>query len=288
MKKIAFINNKGGVSKTASSIAVANILADEHNKKVLLVDIDPQRNTTARFSEIDYFDIFERLMESQDGKIYKDDEKSIEDILMDPSIDLHTVIQKTKYDNIDIIPAQLTLSAVEEAIPKEYKKKIAPHSRLKVSLEQVEDEYDYCIIDCGPSVGILNVNALNASDEVYIPLRPDGDSLIGMAITRNLIEEIREWNENLEIGGVFFTCFNNRERMSTEMFEYLDNFLENYDFTLLPIIVGNATIVKQASVTQASLLELDKKNKITNQYRELCEYILAPNKKIFLKNYKAQ
>ena len=282
MKKIAFINNKGGVSKTASSIVVANILADEFNKKVLLVDIDPQRNTTSRFSETNYFDLFENLMEDPDGDTHTSEEKTIEDILLNPKLDLHCVIQQTNYKNIDILPARLTLSNAEERLRSDFAKGPV-QTRLKSALKQVDNEYDYCIIDCGPSVALLNVNALAAAEDVYIPIRPDGDSLVGMAITRNLVETISEWNSDIEIAGVFFTCYNPNENMSTQMYDYLQDFLKDYDFPLLPIKIGNSTNVKKSSVVKASLSEIDPKGRVTNQYRKLCEYIIAPNKKEFLK-----
>lgn len=281
MKRIAFINNKGGVSKTTSTIAVANILADEYGKKVLLVDMDPQRNTTTRFTETDYFDIFENLMYGKD--IMRED-KSIEDVLMDPGIDLKGVIKKTKYTNIDILPAQLTLSSIEETLRQDYKKGYI-QTRLKEALMQVDDDYDYCIIDCGPSVGLINVNALVAAEDVYIPIRPDGDSLVGMAITRNLVNEVANLNESLEIAGIFFTCFKSREKMSKGMRQYLEDFLSEFDLQLLPIEIGVSAIVAQQTTTKLSLSELDDKSKITNNYRDLVKYIIAPNKKLFLKDY---
>lgn len=281
MKRIAFINNKGGVSKTTSTIAVANILADEYGKKVLLVDMDPQRNTTTRFTETDYFDIFENLMYGKD--IMRED-KSIEDVLMDPGIDLKGVIKKTKYTNIDILPAQLTLSSIEETLRQDYKRGYI-QTRLKEALMQVDDDYDYCIIDCGPSVGLINVNALVAAEDVYIPIRPDGDSLVGMAITRNLVNEVANLNESLEIAGIFFTCFKSREKMSKGMRQYLEDFLSEFDLQLLPIEIGVSAIVAQQTTTKLSLSELDDKSKITNNYRDLVKYIIAPNKKLFLKDY---
>lgn len=280
MKKIAIINNKGGVSKTASSVALANIMAKDYGKRVLLVDMDPQKNTTSRFTEVNFYEIFEALMKNPNGVI-ANKEPSVEDVLLNPCIDLHTVIKRTPYENIDLLPAELTLSNAEEKLRTEYVN--GPiQTRLKTALKQVEDEYDYAIIDCGPSVALLNVNALCAAEEVYIPLRSDGDSLIGVAITRNLVEQIAKWNGELEIGGVFFTCFNKRERMGREMFLYLDAFLKDYDFPLLPITISNSTIVKQASVTKLSLDEIDEDATVSKQYKQLCGYIVAPNRTLYL------
>ena len=243
--------------------------------------MDPQRNTTTRFTETDYFDIFENLMYGKD--IMRED-KSIEDVLMDPGIDLKGVIKKTKYTNIDILPAQLTLSSIEETLRQDYKRGYI-QTRLKEALMQVDDDYDYCIIDCGPSVGLINVNALVAAEDVYIPIRPDGDSLVGMAITRNLVNEVANLNESLEIAGIFFTCFKSREKMSKGMRQYLEDFLSEFDLQLLPIEIGVSAIVAQQTTTKLSLSELDDKSKITNNYRDLVKYIIAPNKKLFLKDY---
>lgn len=282
MKTIAFINNKGGVGKTASVTTIGHMMATLHNKRVLLIDLDPQGNTSSRYSKIDFFEIFLSIMERRPAQT----ELSIEDVLMDTSLDIHEAIKQTNYENLDIIPSHLTLSEVEERLkadittPQQFK--------LKQQLKKVADEYDYCLIDCSPSISILNINGLTASDEVYIPLKNDGDSCIGLAITRNLVETVSDYNPQLHIGGVFMTQYNNRKNVAKELYAILQDILPQYGIPLLPIQIGTTKFLEENTLEQKPLLEVDSgKNKCnaTLAYMDLTEYMLAPNKEIFLANY---
>lgn len=111
MKTIIFLNNKGGVGKTASVTTIAHMLAEEFHKKVLLVDLDPQMNASCLYSEIDFVNLFSRIHSGED---VAPDTYSIEDLLLDPELDIHKCIRKTDYENLDIIPSYLTLSEAEE------------------------------------------------------------------------------------------------------------------------------------------------------------------------------
>ena len=112
MKTIIFLNNKGGVGKTASVTTIAHMLATEFKKKVLLIDLDPQMNATCMYSDIDFVKLFSRVYQNQN--LYGNDYKSIEDLLLDSNMDIHECIRKTKYENLDIIQSYLTLSEAEE------------------------------------------------------------------------------------------------------------------------------------------------------------------------------
>lgn len=282
MKTIAFINNKGGVGKTASVTTIGHMMATLYNKKVLLIDLDPQGNTSSRYSKIDFFEIFLSIMERRPAQT----ELSIEDVLMNPGLDIHEAIKNTNYKDLDIIPSHLTLSEVEERLkadittPQQFK--------LKQQLKKVADEYDYCLIDCSPSISILNINGLTASDEVYIPLKNDGDSCIGLAITRNLVETVSDYNPKLHIGGVFMTQYNSRKNVAKELYAILQDILPQYGIPLLPIQIGTTKFLEENTLEQKPLLEVDSgKNKCaaTLAYMKLTEYILAPNKDVFLTQY---
>lgn len=126
---------------------------------------------------------------------------SIEDALMDPKLDIHKCIIHTKYENLDIIPAYLTLAEVENRLQADI---TTPQQfRLRMQLEKIEDEYDYCLIDCSPSINILNINGLVAADEVYIPTKTDGNSCLGIAISYNLINTVQAYNPRLKVAGIF-------------------------------------------------------------------------------------
>ena len=268
MKTIAFINNKGGVGKTASVTSVAHMLATRYNKKVLVVDTDPQMNTTMMFSNVDFVSIF--------NKIYKggmeNTAKNIETLLLNRNVDIHDCILHTDYENLDIIQSCLALSEAEERIKGDV---ISPQQfKLKRHLKKVEDEYDYCIIDTSPSLSIININGLVAADEIYIPLKCDGGSLLGVAIIMSIVDVVRESNPELKVGGMFFTQWNGRKNVSKAVYELLNDSFGEY---IIPITIATNKNIEEGSLMQIPLLAYDNgknKCKATKDYIELTEYIL--------------
>lgn len=268
MKTIIFLNNKGGVGKTASVTTIAHMLATEFNKKVLLIDLDPQMNSTCMFSEIDFVRLF--------NSIYNGDtvseQRSVEDLLLDKDIDIHKCISKTKYEGLDIIPSYLTLSEAEERMKGDVK---SPQQfRLQKHLKNVQDEYDYCIIDSSPSVSIVNINGLASADQVYLPLRCDGGSLLGVAITMSLISTVQDYNPRLQVGGMFFTQWNGRKNVSKVVYDLLENTFGDY---ILPTHISVSKNIEEGSLTQEPLLAYDagrNKCNATNDYLALTKYIV--------------
>lgn len=284
MKVISIINGKGGVAKTASAVTLAHMIATIHEKKVLLIDLDPQGNTSGIFSQTDFMEIFFSILERRKA----DTELSVEDVLMNPDLDIHEAIRHTDYDGLDIIPSHLTLSECEERLKADI---TSPQQfKLRAQLQKVKDEYDFVIIDCSPSISILNINGLTASDEVYIPLCSDGNSCIGMAITNNLVKTVSNYNPGLKIAGVFMTRYDARKNVSRTIYELLEKILPEYNIPLLPITIPVTKLLEENTFEQKPLLEVDcgrKKVKATLAYMDLAEYVVAPNKKLFLKNYNA-
>lgn len=278
MKTLIFLNNKGGVGKTASTTTIAHMMAAYFGKRVLCIDLDPQMNTTSMYGEVDFIELF--------MKIYKGSATStvpsVEDLLLNRDMDIHSCIQKTKYDHLDYIPSYLTLSEAEERLKADVR--TPQQFKLAKHLEKVKDEYDYCIIDASPSVSILNINGLVAADEVYLPMRCDGGSLLGAAITMNLIKTVSEYNPKLRVGGMFFTQWNGRKNVSKTVYGLLEDV---FGSMLLPITISTSKNVEECSLSQVPLLSYDSrktKGKTTCEYLKLTEYILAGNKKEYLKN----
>lgn len=274
MKKIIFFNNKGGVGKTASVTTVAHMLATVYQKKTLLVDLDPQMNTTMMYTDMNCLEIMKRIYKNTLVK----GSLGVEDLLLQwGDVDAHTCVRHTKYENLDIIPSFLTLSEAEERLKADI---WAPQQmKLKTRLAQLESEYDYCIMDSSPSISMVNVNGLCAADEVYIPVHCDGGSLLGASITMNLIRTVQGYNRGLEVAGMFFTRFNPRKIVSKEAYNYTQ---ETYGELLLPITIGISKNIEEGSLVQYPLLEYDhttgaKKNKVTEQYLELTDYIIHRN-----------
>lgn len=268
MKTIIFLNNKGGVGKTASVTTIAHIMATKYHKKTLLIDLDPQMNSTTMYSEVDFVKLFYNIYKGTCEKA----EKSVEDLLLNRDMDIHECIQHTEYENLDIIPSYLTLSEAEELMKADVK--TPQQFRLQRHLRAVQDEYDYCIIDSSPSVSIINVNGLVAADEVYVPLRCDGGSLLGVAIIMNLFDAVSEYNAGLKIGGMFFTQWNGRKNVSKSVYQLLSEVFGEY---ILPITISTSKNLEESSLVQTPLLAYDKgknKCKATQDYLALTEYIL--------------
>lgn len=188
MKTISVINLKGGVAKTLTAGSVAHILAVFYNKRVLLVDNDKQGNTSKAFGVHSY------------------DEKSISDILTARRIDPHEVIKRTRYENIDVIPANMTLIHANLEVLMDSGR--PQQTRLRAALNPIAGEYDYCIIDNAPDINISTINALVASDDVIIPIKIDEYAFDGLAELKEQIENTRDdLNPRLRLAGCLITCF---------------------------------------------------------------------------------
>lgn len=268
MRTISIINNKGGVGKSSSSAIIAHMLS-QMGKRVLYCDVDPQGNGSSIFNKIDEIELLANLIQGID--IYEG-EATVQDLFINSKMDIHDSIKKTEYKNLDVIPALLTLSEIEEQLKADIK--IPQQFRLKNHFKAIQDEYDYCIIDCSPSISILNVNALAASDEVYIPLRCDGWSAIGVVVSKRLIDTVSEYNPSLKIGGYFFTHFNSRKKISKNILSLLNVILPEY---FIPITIPQSKLIEEMSLSGIPLGESDKnrKQRITQNYWQLTQFIMA-------------
>ena len=181
---IAMCNQKGGVGKTTSSINIAGALA-QYGRRVLIVDFDPQGAATVGLG------INANALEN-----------TIYTALFNPRMDVHEVIQHTKFDGLDIIPANIDLSAAEVQLVTE----VGREQILASVLRPIINEYDAIIIDCQPSLGLLTVNALTAADGVIIPVAAEFFALRGVALLMQSIEKVQSRiNPSLEIYGVLVT-----------------------------------------------------------------------------------
>ena len=174
MRTAAIVNLKGGVGKSTTAINLALIMATVYKYRVLLVDNDIQANVSKFFGVHSY------------------DYKSMENVLRDTDTMAEDVIRSSGRVGLDIIPANMNMdaAAVDLMLDQEANQIV----RLKDVLDQVEDQYDYCFIDCPPGVGINVLNALAAAEDVIIPIKVDKDALDGMEELTEVIEEIRPYN----------------------------------------------------------------------------------------------
>ena len=187
MKTVSIINLKGGVAKTLTAGSMAHILATYHDKRVLLIDNDKQGNTSKMF------------------EVHSYEEKSISDVLT-RRINVNSVIQGTRFDAIDVMPANMNLIRANLEILMDSTR--PQQTRLRDALEPVTGKYDFCIIDNAPDINISTINALVASDEVIIPIKIDEYAFDGLEELKEQIEDTRDGlNPRLHLAGCLITCF---------------------------------------------------------------------------------
>lgn len=189
MRIAAVVNLKGGVGKTTTAINLALIMATVHKYRVLLVDNDIQANVSKFFGVHNY------------------SYKSMEDILRDTDTIAEDVIRSSGHEGLDIIPANMNMDAA--AVDLMLDQEANQITRLKDVLSQVEENYDYCFIDCPTGAGINVLNALAAAKDIIIPIKADKNALDGMEELTEIIEEIRAYNPELSVVKCLVTMFTN-------------------------------------------------------------------------------
>lgn len=249
MKKLSILNIKGGVGKTTSTINLASTLAEE-GKKVLIIDMDAQANSTMLF------------------KTYDIDDLSISDILLDKNINIKDVIKNTDFENIDMLPSNISLAFTEKKILLDVTR--SQQNRLKKALEQVENMYDYCLIDCPPSLNMITINALVASDEVIVPIKIDKFALDGLGYLLESIDEIKdEFNENLKFLGCFVTM-DSATTVNREIKKALKSLLGDKLFDTS--IRQNVSVV-ESTFEQKPLIYYKSKSNASKDYMKLAKEV---------------
>lgn len=252
-KIISLANQKGGVGKTTTSINLAAALAKQ-GERVLLIDADPQANTSSGL-----------------GIEIRELDSTIYECLVN-GIDPHQAIAATSMKNLSVIPSHIDLVGAEiEMLNMEHREQL-----LKNIIAKVRDEYDYILIDCSPSLGLITVNALTASDSVIIPVQCEFFALEGIAKLLNTIKIIKsKLNPALKIEGFLLTMFDNRLRLSNQVYEEVKRHFGDLVFNT---VIARNVRLSEAPSHGVSVLEYDPSSKGAKNYMALAKELIARNK----------
>ena len=257
-KVIALVNQKGGVGKTTTSINLAASLG-ALNKKVLLIDLDPQGNSTTGI-----------------GIDKRQTNKSVYELLIGEGT-INEAIIKTKFKNLSIIPASINLAGIDIELMEKSRvdKEFNRSAQLKLCLEEVKDKFDYMIIDCPPSLGTLTTNSLYASDSVIIPVQCEFFALEGiMQLLNSIMWAQKNLNPTLDIEGVLLTMLDNRTNLGLEVVEEIKTYFKErvYD-TIIPRLVR----LSEAPSHGMPILAYDPKSRGTEAYLNLAKEVIERN-----------
>ncbi len=249
---IAIANQKGGVGKTTTSINLSAALA-EKGKKVLVIDTDPQGNTTSGLG-LDKNEL--------ENTVYE---------LMIGECDTEEAIQKNVFDRLDIIPSNVNLAAVEiELIDAEQKEYI-----LKDAIDKVKKKYDFIIIDCPPSLSMLTVNAMTTANTVLVPIQCEYYALEGLSQLIHTVNLIKQrLNSKIGIEGVVFTMYDSRTNLSAQVVE---NVKDNFAYNIFETVIPRNTRLAEAPSYGMPVIQYDPKANGAEAYRNLAKELISHN-----------
>ena len=247
-KIISVANQKGGVGKTTTTVNLSTILAKK-GKKVLLIDTDPQGNATSGLG------------------VSKDVELSVYDILIGDT-EFDETLQETAIKNLKVCPSNISLAGAEVQLVS----MMSREQRLKTKLDKIKDQYDYILIDCPPSLGLVTLNAFTASDSVLIPVQCEYFALEGLGQLLNTVNLVKKHlNKNLEIEGALLTMYDARTNLSNQVVKEVKKYFE--DKVYKTVIPRNVRLAEAPSYGLPINL-YDKRSSGAEAYRMLADEVI--------------
>ncbi|WP_210400066.1 ParA family protein [Corynebacterium sp. HMSC04H06] len=242
---ISMCNQKGGVGKTTSTINMGACLA-ALGRRVLLVDLDPQGALSAGL-----------------GLTHDEIEDTIYDVMLDSQISIHSAIKHTAVDGLDLVPANIDLSAAEIQLVNE----VGREHTLARALRPVRRDYDFIIIDCQPSLGLLTVNALACSQGVIIPMECEFFSLRGLALLTDTVEKVSDRiNFDLEVLGILVTMFDRRTKHAREV---MSRVVEYFGDKVFDTVITRTVRFPETSVAGEPITTWAPSSQAASQYHNL-------------------
>ena len=251
-KVIAIANQKGGVGKTTSAVNLTASLGRK-GKKMLLIDIDPQGNASSGL-----------------GVNKRDIQLSTYDILI-ADANAEDVLQRTSFENIDLLPASMDLAAAEIELVEAENRVM----KLKQALAPIKEQYDYILIDCPPSLGLITLNALNCCDTLLIPIQCEYYALEGLSQLMGTVRQVKRlYNPQIEIEGVLLTMFDGRLNLTLQVVEEVKKFFPKKVYRT--VIPRNVRLSEAPSFGQP-VLYYDRTSRGSKAYEDLADEFLENN-----------
>ena len=250
-KIISIANQKGGVGKTTTSVSLSAILAKK-GKKILMIDMDPQGNGTSGLG------------------IDKNVKFSVYDVIID-DVEIENTIKKTEIENLDVCPSNINLAGAEvELVDMEEREQ-----RLKSKLDKIKEKYDYIIIDCPPSLGLVTLNAFTASDSVLIPVQCEYYALEGLGQLINTINLVKKHlNNSLYIEGALLTMYDARTNLSNQVVKEVKRYFED---KVYKVVIPRNVKLSEAPSYGMPITLYDKRSKGAKCYEKLAKEFLKIN-----------